>query len=58
MLIPGDPTVGNLMRSMNTLSDVKNDPRKRQLIDTGNINRDRQLDRNLNAQPNGLLMQP
>ncbi len=52
MLIPGgDPTIGSLMRSINTLNDIGDDPRKKQLVDDGQINRSRRLDQNLNLSP-------
>lgn len=47
----GDANMTNLFRSVTTLNDVGKDPRKKQLLDDGAINRNRQLDRNLNAGP-------
>src|SRR5690606_34089973 len=42
MVLPGDPSLGNVFRSLGTMSDIHNDPRKKQLVDDGKINRDRQ----------------
>ncbi len=47
ILVPGDPNLANVMRTLDTLSNTSQDPRKRDLIDSGAINRKRQLDSNL-----------
>jgi len=53
LVIPGgDPTTTNLLRSVTTMYDVGNDPRKQQLLYDGDINRDRPLDQNLNMPTN------
>lgn len=52
MLVPGDMGMSNMLRSLGTLNDVKDDPRKRNLIDNGDINRKRLIDQTLNNKPN------
>jgi hypothetical protein len=47
LIIPGEGDAVGLMRSLGQLNDVKGDPRKKALIDTGNINQERQLDKTL-----------
>lgn len=47
MLLPGDTNMAGIMRSLTTLQEVGDDPRKRQLLDEGTINRKRELDKNL-----------
>ncbi len=51
LVVPGDSSMTSVLRSLNTLNDVSDDPRKRQLLDTGDINRGRQIDRALNNIP-------
>lgn len=50
MFLPGDPSVSNVIRSLSTLTEVSGDERKKELLDYGDINRNRQIDRNLNLQ--------
>lgn len=52
LVVPGDPGITNLLRSVSTMNDIGNDSRKRQLIDDGNINRKRLIDQNLITTPN------
>lgn len=51
LILPGDMNMSGIMRGITSLQDIGNDPRKRQLIDEGTINRGRLLDQNLNALP-------
>jgi hypothetical protein len=56
LVLPGDSQVTNVMRSLDSLNQATQDPHKMDLLDTGDINRNRQIDQNLNLQqqPGGL----
>lgn len=52
MFLPsGNPAMGNLIRGISALGETTGNDRKKQLIDTGTINTDRQIDRTLNLTP-------
>lgn len=51
LLIPGDPGMSSLFRTLETLNQTSTDPRKKELLYEGDIDRSRYLDRNL--QPGG-----
>jgi hypothetical protein len=51
MIMPGDSGMSSLFRSLDTMSNVGGDPRKKELLYNGEINRQRQLDQNLNSFP-------
>lgn len=51
LIVPGDPGMTNIMRSLSIMNEVGNDPRKRELIDDGKINRQRLIDRTLHVSP-------
>jgi hypothetical protein len=53
IMMPGDPAMANMLRSVTMMQDASNATNGKALIDNGNINRDRLLDRNLNALPTG-----
>ncbi len=50
LVLPGNSGFTSLFRSLDTLNEVSNDPRKKKLLDDGSINRDRAMDQNLNTQ--------
>jgi hypothetical protein len=55
MLLPsGNNEMSGLMRGMAAWSDVRGSDRKKQLIDDGGINQNRQLDQTINVAPNPL----
>ena len=58
LIVPGDPSVSGIFRSLGTMGDVAKDPRKQTLVDDGRINRNRQLDRNLINAPGGTSTSP
>ena len=52
MFLPaGNTAMGGLIRGITALGETNGSDRKKQLIDTGAINKDRQLDRTLNLMP-------
>jgi hypothetical protein len=55
MIVPGDPNMSNVLRSLNIMNEVSGDPRKKQLIDDGSINRERLIDKNLQVAPSPLM---
>ena len=49
--LPGDAQMGQVLRSISAMNNAGNDERKKKLFDTGEINRDRDIDRRLPLTP-------
>ena len=51
LILPGDNSMSGVLRSINSMAEVGNDPRKKQLLDNGDINRSRAIDQTLDLEP-------